>query len=171
VDSIRFWSGSNAHQICEYVGPAVGARPDLADKIMVTALRIGRRWRCEEADCIIREAIVAQPAATRGLSGLRQLPHPRCAIASYDSEHGPDPARRRMPSLNPGYLIQSTQRTRNLERLFRLSSRHLRVATVTFLLQANILKSVLRASRFETFNCRSIYRARSSANRAAKIGS
>jgi hypothetical protein len=55
---------SNAHQICEYVRAAVGARPDLADKIVVAALRIGRRWSCEAADCMIREAIVAHPAAT-----------------------------------------------------------------------------------------------------------
>jgi hypothetical protein len=56
---------SNTRQICDYVGAAVGARPDLADKIVVAAVRVGRRSGCDEVDCIIREAISAHPAATR----------------------------------------------------------------------------------------------------------
>jgi len=66
---------SNARQVCDYVGAAVAARPDLADRIVVAALSVSRRsdfkqpvgkqLSCEEIDCIIREAIAAHPAATR----------------------------------------------------------------------------------------------------------
>ena len=56
---------STARQICDYVGAAVSGRPDLADRIVVAALRISRKWRCEEIDSIIQEAIAAHPAATR----------------------------------------------------------------------------------------------------------
>ena len=66
---------SNARQICEYVGAAVRARPDLTDKIVVAALSAsrtsvvrqpaGRQISCDEIDCIIRAAIDAHPAATR----------------------------------------------------------------------------------------------------------
>jgi hypothetical protein len=57
---------SNARQLCDYVGAAVRARPDLADKIVVTALSVSRRQiSCEDIDCIIRAAIDAHPSATR----------------------------------------------------------------------------------------------------------
>jgi hypothetical protein len=56
---------SNARQICDYVGAAVGARPDLADRIVAAAVRAGRKWSCEEIDCVIQGAITAQPAATK----------------------------------------------------------------------------------------------------------
>jgi hypothetical protein len=57
---------SNARQLCDYVGAAVRARPDLADKIVVTALSVSRRQiSCEDIDCIIRAAIDARPSATR----------------------------------------------------------------------------------------------------------
>jgi hypothetical protein len=57
---------SNARQLCDYVGAAVRARPDLADKIVVAALSVSRKQiSCEDIDCIIRAAIDAHPAATR----------------------------------------------------------------------------------------------------------
>jgi hypothetical protein len=57
---------SNARQLCDYVGAAVRARPDLAGKIVVTALSVSRRQiSCEDIDCIIRAAIDAHPSATR----------------------------------------------------------------------------------------------------------
>src|SRR6266516_5249555 len=62
---------SNARQICEYVGAAVRARPDLTDKIVVAALSAsrtsvvrqsaGRQISCDEIDCIVRAAIDAHP--------------------------------------------------------------------------------------------------------------
>jgi autotransporter-associated beta strand protein len=55
---------SGARQICDYVGAAVAARPDMADRIVVAALSVHHRWSCDEVDCIIREAIAAHPAAT-----------------------------------------------------------------------------------------------------------
>src|SRR5437762_3778558 len=65
---------SSARKLCEYVSAAVQARPDLADRIVVAALRVspsdfkqpvGRQISCDEIDCIIRAAIDAHPAATR----------------------------------------------------------------------------------------------------------
>jgi hypothetical protein len=57
---------SNARQLCDYVGAAVRARPDLTDKIVVAALSVSRKQiSCEDIDCIIRAAIDAHPAATR----------------------------------------------------------------------------------------------------------
>ncbi len=57
---------SNARQLCDYVGTAVRARPDLTDKIVVAALSVSRKQiSCEDIDCIIRAAINAHPAATR----------------------------------------------------------------------------------------------------------
>jgi hypothetical protein len=56
---------SNARQLSDYVGAAVRARPDLADRIVVAALSLGRRWDCEQIGGIIREAIDAHPAAAR----------------------------------------------------------------------------------------------------------
>jgi hypothetical protein len=55
---------SGARQICDYVGAAVAARPDMADRIVVAALSVHHRWSCDEVDCIIREAIAEHPAAT-----------------------------------------------------------------------------------------------------------
>ena len=56
---------SNARQLSDYVGAAVRARPDLADRIVVAALSVGRRWDCEQIGGIIQEAIDAHPAAAR----------------------------------------------------------------------------------------------------------
>jgi hypothetical protein len=56
---------SNARQLSEYVGAAVRARPDLADRIVVAALSARPRWDCEQIGGIIREAIDAHPAAAR----------------------------------------------------------------------------------------------------------
>ncbi len=57
---------SNPRQLCDYVGAAVRARPDLTDKIVVAALSVSRKQiSCEDIDCIIRAAIDAHPAATR----------------------------------------------------------------------------------------------------------
>jgi hypothetical protein len=71
---------SNADEVCAYVGAAVKARPDLAERIVVAALSVnrigrsdfrrpaGREISCEEADCIIRAAIAAHPSAAREIA-------------------------------------------------------------------------------------------------------
>jgi FecR protein len=56
---------SNAAQLCDYVGSAVRARPDLADRTVLAALSVRQRWDCEQVSCIIGEAIGANPAAAR----------------------------------------------------------------------------------------------------------
>jgi len=72
---------SNAQEICEYVGAAVRARPDLAPQIVVAALKVsrisprtdfkdfkqpvGEGISCDEVNCIIQAAIAAHPSAAR----------------------------------------------------------------------------------------------------------
>jgi hypothetical protein len=56
---------SNARQLSEYVGAAVRARPDLADRIVVAALSARPIWDCAQIGDIIRQAIDAHPAAAR----------------------------------------------------------------------------------------------------------
>jgi FecR protein len=59
------FTGASPRQLCDYVGAAAGARPDLADRIAAAAVKVGRKWSCEEIDCVIQGAISAQPAAAR----------------------------------------------------------------------------------------------------------
>ena len=64
---------SSPRQVCDYVAVAVRARPDLVEKIVVSALTVsrvsgqpgGKQIACDYIDCIIRAAIAAHPSATR----------------------------------------------------------------------------------------------------------
>jgi hypothetical protein len=64
---------STPHQVCDYVAAAVRVRPDLAEKIVVSALTVsrvsgqpaGKQISCEDIDCIVRAAIAAHSSATR----------------------------------------------------------------------------------------------------------
>ena len=55
------FAGASAQQVIDYVGAAVQARPDLADRIVVAALNAGHRWNCAEIQGIIEAAIAAHP--------------------------------------------------------------------------------------------------------------
>jgi hypothetical protein len=80
---------ANSRRICEYVRLAVRARPDLTDRIVTAAVNARHRWSCEEIDWVVREAIVANPAAARQIvrtaiavaPGLRDCIQP-CAVAN-----------------------------------------------------------------------------------------
>jgi FecR-like protein len=71
LDSL--FARSTPQKVCDYVAAAVRVRPDLAEKIVVSALTIsrvdrqpgGKQISCEDIDCIIRAAIAAHPSATR----------------------------------------------------------------------------------------------------------
>jgi len=69
---------SSARELCAYVGMAVRARPDLAPRIVVTALTVssasprkdfkqpvGKEINCDEVNCIIQAAIAAHPSAAK----------------------------------------------------------------------------------------------------------
>jgi hypothetical protein len=80
---------ANSRRICEYVRLAVRARPDLTDRIVTAAVNARHRWSCEELDCVVREAMAANPAAARQIvlaaiaaaPGLRDCIQP-CAVAN-----------------------------------------------------------------------------------------
>jgi len=74
----------NPRELCEYVGMAVRARPDLAPQIVVAALTVrsvspgtglrdvkdfkqpvGKEISCDEVNCIIQAAIAAHPSAAK----------------------------------------------------------------------------------------------------------
>jgi hypothetical protein len=71
----------DAREVCAYVGMAVRARPDLAPRIVVTALTVGnvssrtelrdfkqpvgKEISCDEVNCIIQAAIAAHPSAAK----------------------------------------------------------------------------------------------------------
>jgi hypothetical protein len=88
---------SNADEVCAYVGAAVRARPDLADRIVVAALSVNKIGRsdfrrpasreisCEEVDCIIRAAVAAHPSAAREIADAAMAAAPLlrdCVIAA-----------------------------------------------------------------------------------------
>jgi hypothetical protein len=77
---------SNARQLCDYVGAAARAQPDLADKIVVAAVSVSRRQlSCEDIDCIIRAAIDAHPSATKEIVSAAVAAAPRlrdCIVAA-----------------------------------------------------------------------------------------
>jgi FecR protein len=69
--------------VCAYVGVAVRARPDLAERIAVAAIggnrigrgyskdykgREGRETSCDEVNCIVQAAIAADPSAAREIA-------------------------------------------------------------------------------------------------------
>ena len=56
---------SSSQEVCGYASAAVRARPDLAGRIVTAALGASQSAGPESADCIIRGAIAAHPAATR----------------------------------------------------------------------------------------------------------
>lgn len=74
-----------AQQIREYAAVALRARPDLADRVVAAAMRADRRWRCDEVDFLIREAVVAHPSATREIVSAAIAAAPRlrdCILAA-----------------------------------------------------------------------------------------
>jgi FecR protein len=80
------FAGSTTQQICDYVGAAVQARPDLADRVVVATLGVQREQiSCDEADCIVREAIAAHSLATRQIVSAAVATAPRlrdCIVAA-----------------------------------------------------------------------------------------
>jgi hypothetical protein len=65
--------------VCDYVGAAARARPDLATRIVVSALSIhriggyskdfkGKEVSCDEVNCIVQAAIAADPSAAREIT-------------------------------------------------------------------------------------------------------
>jgi len=118
---------STAQEICEYVGAAVRARPDLAPRIVVAALTVsrvsprtdfkdfkqpvGKELSCEQVDCIIRAAIAAHPSAAREIvdAAIAAAPLLRDCIVAAAAQPCPVanafPQPRIITTLNPSNFV------------------------------------------------------------------
>jgi hypothetical protein len=105
--------------VCAYVGAAVRARPDLAERIVVAALGAGRIGRadskdfkgrgisCDEVNCIVQAAIAADPSAATEIADaaiaaaplLRDCISKPCPVANAFQQPHID------TSINPGNFV------------------------------------------------------------------